>query len=238
MRIDSEKCTGCGLCIPYCTVNAISIKNGKAWINESECVECYACLRAAVCPTNAINATPLQWPRSVRHKFSAVKRIHEETRIPGRGTEEMKTNDVTGRFKHGEVGFSIDVGRPGVGTTFEDVEKIAMALARLGVEFEPLNPVTFLMEDKNKGRIRDDVKKEKALSAIIEFKTKLDKFNDVIKTLREVSKQVNTVFSVGAVCKVGMDGEIPLEEVMITNKILHKPNGKTNIGLGKPAYKF
>ena len=43
---------------------------------------------------------------------------HESTGVEGRGTEEVKTNDVSGRVKMGEVGFTIELGRPGVGVRF------------------------------------------------------------------------------------------------------------------------
>jgi hypothetical protein len=37
---------------------------------------------------------------------------HESTGIEGRGTEEVKTNDVTGRVNIGEVGFTIESEGP------------------------------------------------------------------------------------------------------------------------------
>ena len=45
-----------------------------------------------------------------------------------------------------EVGFSIDVGRPGVGTKLSEVNRIIMKLAKVDVEFEPMN--TFLIDKK------------------------------------------------------------------------------------------
>jgi len=53
--IDSEKCTGCGLCRADCLRHVLEIQNGKmAVINES-CLKCGHCL--AVCPENAITLT-------------------------------------------------------------------------------------------------------------------------------------------------------------------------------------
>lgn len=145
----------------------------------------------------------------------------------------MKTNDVTGRFRDGEVGFSVDIGRPGVGTTFADVEMITMEVARVGVEFEPMNPVTYLMIDKNTGRLQEEVKKEKVHSCVMEFKTSLDKLPDAVQALNRAAGKVNTVFSVGCLCKVGADGEIPAKNYLDRNHIPYRPNGKTNIGLGR-----
>jgi hypothetical protein len=61
----------------------------------------------------------------------------------------------------------VDIGRPGIGTTFADVETITMEVARVGVEFEPMNPVTYLMIDKNKGRLQEEIKKEKVHSCVM-----------------------------------------------------------------------
>jgi len=234
MRVNSKKCIGCMECIPYCPVGVIVPEGDKCMIDEDRCLECYVCLKADVCPVDALEKVPLKWPRILRHQFSSVAMIHKATGIDGRGTAEMKTNDVTGRYRHGEVGFTIDVGRPGVGTSFQDVEKISMAVAKVGVEFERMNPVTKLMADKSTGELRDDIKTERVLSCILEFKTEDTKTVSVINALRDVSRSVNTVFSVGCICRCRPDGTPPVKGVLDKAGIFYRPNGKTNIGLGRP----
>jgi NAD-dependent dihydropyrimidine dehydrogenase PreA subunit len=239
MRINQRKCVGCKICIPYCTVGAIKYTAQKTCeIGEDECVECYVCYTSGICPRRAFEKSHLKWPRTIRHAFSCPTTGHEETLIVGRGTEEMKTNDVTGRYGFGEVGFTIDVGRPGVGTTLMDVEKIAMTVAKVGVRFEPNNPITALMTDKKTGKLRHDVLMERTLSCIIEFKTEENKTVPTVNALKEVSKHISTVFSVGCIGKAMPDGTVPIKSLLDKADVSYRPNGKTNIGLGRPKHKF
>ena len=237
MRINPDTCLDCGDCIPYCPVGAItSTGEGYGAIDLDECVECSVCLRNAPCPSDSIEATELVWPRSIRAFFSDPMTEHKETRIPGRGTEEMKTNEVTGRYRHGEVGIACEVGRPGIGTRLREVEKITIALAELGIEFEPQNPLTKLLVEPHKGLLNPEVLDEKVLSAIVEFKAPLEMTPTILERLRAVEGQVDTVFSVNLVCKVAPDGTVPVAPMMQSLGIPLSFNGKSNMGLGRPYF--
>jgi len=68
---------------------------------------------------------------------------------------------------------------------------------------------------------------------VIEFKVGPDRVLDVVRTLKKVAEEVNTVFSVGVINKVAPDGSIPIRSFLETNKIFVRPNAKINLGLGK-----
>lgn len=235
----------------------------RATINDDECVECYACFNGLsqehlnpaivrtmrkvfqmmrlrfdpepdVCPTAAFEPNPLSWPREVRRAFSDPRVPHGSTGVVGRGTEEVKTNDVTNRVKLGEVGFTVEFGRPGIGVWFREVERMSMKLAAIGgVHFEEKNPVTSLMADKATGKLRDDILNEKVLSAILEIKVSADRAEAVILAVREVEKTLDTIVSLGAGVRCDEKGEDTII-LPILERLGYAPQrGKTNAGLGK-----
>ncbi len=238
MKIDTEKCIGCEACHPYCPVRAIAaIGEGDPSVSEiiqEECVECGVCLRSGVCPTDAICMPPLGWPRSIRAAFSNPLSTHRSINEEGRGTEEMKTNDVTGRFPRGIAGVMIEMGRPGTGTTFKDLQLVSAALAKVGVDFEEKNPVTALMENRRTGEIKEEILNERVLSAIIELRITNDRVREVLRVVREVSQQIGTVFSLSVVNRVNEDGSLPAISIVKEAGFLLRPNTKTNVGLGRP----
>jgi len=234
VRIDPSRCTGCRLCVQYCPARAIFIEDKKATIDESKCFECALCRRVGVCKVEAfVPAEELPWPRSIRSILSDPLTTFRETGVSGRGTEEMKTNDVTQRYGLGEYGLAVDVGRPNVGTSFREIERICVALAKVGVKFEEKNPVTFLMTDASKGTIRDDVKGEVVASAVIESKVPEGKLLEALDALKQVAREVDTVFSVGVISRCREDGTIPALELLSEGGWQVSTRGKTNVGLGR-----
>ena len=187
-----------------------------------------------VCPTSAIVPDNLSWPRVVRRAFSDPQVTHESTGVHGRGTEEVKTNDVTNRVGVGEVGYVVEFGRPAIGVRFRDIERMTTELARMGIEFEPKNPVTHMMADRQTGKLRDDILNEKILSAIVEFKTPLASMNTVLRRIDEVSRSLNTVVAVGVSTRCGEHGESALDDMLVEQGFAFV-RGKTNLGLGRAA---
>ena len=146
----------------------------------------------------------------------------------------MKTNDVTGRYPRGMAGVALEMGRPGIGASFRDIQTVAMALARIGVEFEADNPVSALMADRRTGVFREDVLEEKVLSAILEFKIENRRLKDVLLGIKDVAVRIDTVFSLGLISRVESDGSICVEPIAREAGFLPQPNLKTNVGLGRP----
>ena len=235
----------------------------RATVNQDECVECYTCFRGMstehlnptmvravrkigswlrwrfdpepdVCPTAAITEQLLEWPRIVRRAFSDPIVPHESTGVHGRGTEEVKTNDVTHRVGAGEAGFTVEFGRPTIGVRFRQIQEMTHALAALGIEFEKRNPVTSLMSDLATGDIREDILNEKILSAIVEFKTPLERVPEVLRTVKSVAGRLDTVVAVGASARCDEAGQNALEDVLRREEFAFV-RGKTNLGLGRAS---
>ena len=43
VQVNREKCTGRGLCVDACPVEAIGLENDKAKVDETKCMECGQC---------------------------------------------------------------------------------------------------------------------------------------------------------------------------------------------------
>ena len=264
MKIDRKKCVGCANCAPVCPMGAIYIdERGFAEINEEACVECHSCFRGLsvenlppwpvryirrllaavnlrfqpepdICPTGAFDPDELSWPRIIRRAFSDPQVPHESTNMAGRGTAEAKTNDVTNRIKEGEAGFVVELGRPGVGVYFKEVDRVTRKLAEKGVVFEKENPVTDLMNDPDKGHIREDVFGEKVLSCIIESKIGLNKVPDILGAIKALVPSLDTVVSLGVSTRCNGSGEDPLREIL-QDMGYDAWRAKINLGMGRHA---
>ena len=145
----------------------------------------------------------------------------------------MKTNEITSRYLLGELGVVLDIGRPNVGTNFKDVETIASALAKDGIEFEKSNPVVGLMDDPKKGKFKSDIKNERVLSAILEFKVPISKILNTLDRLKKIGEEIDTVFSVGIISVTQDNQAEEARNQMLQNGWNVKPNGKVNLGLGR-----
>ncbi len=264
MKINPDKCIGCGNCTYVCPMGAIFVNPAtkRSTINRSECVECYACYNGLsaealpprtsrflrmvtrylalrfepepdICPTSAFEPDKLEWPRIVRRAFSDPRVPHESTGVSGRGTEEVKTNDVTKRVDVGQVGFTIEFGRPGVGARFHEIQEMSRALAKAGVAFEKNNPVTTLMSDTATGDINPDVLNEKILSAILEIKVPVERTEEIIRIVWDVEKRIKTIIALGVGVRCDAEGEDKVVAPILERLGYKLVRAKTNIGLGR-----
>lgn len=114
------------------------------------------------------------------------------------------------------------------------MEVVTIPLAKMGIVFEPCNPMTSLM-DPATGIVHDDVRNEKILSAIVEFTIPEERFEEVATVVYEAAKHcVGTVFSWGLVVRYAEDGTIPVTKVLDRMGIKIPKNAKVNVGLGRP----
>ena len=124
-------------------------------------------------------------------------RPHESTGVHGRGTEEVKTNDVRDASKRrSRLHNRVRPPRRGrlVPRYPEDVLGAGPSRRRVS---RRTNPVTSLMSDVATGTIREDVLSEKVLSAIVEIKVPVERTEEIIRLVWDVEKQIDTVVSLG-----------------------------------------
>jgi len=238
MKIDPDLCVSCGQCLIYCPLGAIKMKD-TAEIDRARCVDCGDCFRTAGCPSNAIIQNQEPWPRAIRQSLSNVMVANPQTLIPGRGTEEMKTNDIRGIFTKGICGIAAEMGRPGISTSFKDVEKVAMALAKVPeLAFADQNPVTLAMVDKKTGKLNPEVVNERSMSAIIEAHLPRTRMGEAIEVLKKMSKEIDTVFSMDIIDRPEnpkqKGSKPPIQKILDEHGIKYYRNGKNNLGLAKP----
>lgn len=238
MKVNQEKCIGCGICVPYCPAFAINIVDNKAHIDEDLCFECGNCARPRVvrCPTNAFEESEgvTETPRKIRRFYSDPTIADAVTKVPGRGTEEVKTNDVTGKVVRGEFGIGIEMGRPCKGVRMHQVEHMTMALAEIDIKFEKGNPIYHLMEDTSKGTFPKEIKDENMISCIIEFTAKEERLEEVMNVIKRVSNELDTVFSLDLIYRFDEEGNIPIIPKLKDMGIVVRKNAKVNLGMGRP----
>jgi ferredoxin len=254
-------CGNCVYVCPMGAIYVDPVIN-RATIERDECVECYACYNGLsserlnpvmvrtirklfqlvrlrfdpepdICPTAAFEPEDLPWPRVVRRAFSDPRATHESTGVQGRGTEEVKTNDVTQRVKQGEVGFTIEFGRPGVGVRFREMQKMTQALAKANVPFEKNNPLTLLMSDVSTGTMRQELLNEKILSAIVEIKVPVERTAEIVQLVHEVENEIDSVVALGVATRCDENGEEHVVAPVLADLGYRIERAKTNTGLGR-----
>lgn len=129
IKINREKCIGCGMCVKDCAAHNIELKNQKAHIISKDCVMCGHC--TAVCPKGAV-------------KISGYK---EEPAVMGEDTR-LNPDDVLNviRFRRTVRHFQ-NKAIP------DDILKQILEAGRLTHTAKNLQDVSFIVLDKQKHRI-------------------------------------------------------------------------------------
>jgi len=99
--VDEEKCTGCGICVEECPIDAISMKNDKAMINMKECIRCGIC--HGVCPQEAVRHDSETMPQVIQSNVAQTKEFMALcARHLGREEEKRKCLERMKRHFHRE----------------------------------------------------------------------------------------------------------------------------------------
>jgi hypothetical protein len=120
-----------------------------------------------------------------------------------------------------------------VGVRFHEIQKMTWALARAGVAFEKKNPVTSLMSDVASGTIRQDILDEKILSAIVEIKVTVDRTEEIIRLVKQVEQEIETVVALGVGARCDENGEEHVVGPILERLGYKLERAKTNVGLGR-----
>ena len=236
MQIDQMLCTACEECIPYCPVGAIAVVDETVDIDFDACVECGTCIRYAPCPVDAIQESPeaLEWPRVLRREYSDPGIRHSTTKGFGQRNGGVKDQrcDRTRQARTTGHGHGVRPTRH-----IHSVEGTGEDDDGLGSNRDPLrgaNPVTFLLADPDAGRMREEVKNERVLSAILEVEFDAAKLPGVIATVEAVAPTLETVFSWCLITRLEDDGSVAVLPALQELGVEVRPNAKVNVGLGRP----
>ncbi|MFC2066392.1 4Fe-4S dicluster domain-containing protein [Chloroflexota bacterium] len=257
ITIDGAKCIQCLECLPYCPLEAIvaSPDGSEVFIDAQRCTECGLCHRDKVCPVDAIVAMDLTWPRSLRGKFQpqygpyrsattlakTVKPVSYSTEPFSFRRHELPsehTSDADGLLRQGEAAILVELGRPYLGTTFRDVQKVVQALLPMGLNLRLQYPnaderssLADIAADTAAGTLMPEVLEERTGWVVLKLVTKEKNVPETIRCLKQVAADIDTVFALGVLSHVSRDGSTIAERAAIESGVTPAVNCKTNIGL-------
>jgi len=72
VRINTERCLGCGSCVQNCPTGALTLFRKKARSNTNKCIGCEICISA--CPQGAIEIVILTEIDELRMKMQSLRK--------------------------------------------------------------------------------------------------------------------------------------------------------------------
>lgn len=103
IRINAERCTGCGSCIDSCAVEALSLMGGLVRVDEEKCTQCGDCVQA--CPNEALELVMDAPPEIVHLQARPVARPSSSVPATRNSGQWL---DLLGRAAVGLVTFLLD----------------------------------------------------------------------------------------------------------------------------------
>ena len=70
-EIDDKKCSGCGICVEKCPIEAITLIDGKSHTDDNKCIGCGVCVQQ--CPEKARTLRKTE----LRSVFIPVPKVNE-----------------------------------------------------------------------------------------------------------------------------------------------------------------
>jgi len=70
--IDKETCTGCGICVDECPVDAIAMDAEQAVIDMAECIRCGVC--HSICPQDSVKHDSEKIPELIQNNLDTTKK--------------------------------------------------------------------------------------------------------------------------------------------------------------------
>jgi len=224
---------------PLLSTAAIRFDGLKSAIDQDVCYECSTCLRAAHCPS----MPSLNLPTSliIRGRCAGISAIPAPpTRPPAsRAAERRNPRPTTSpslwsqadRCRHRDwTAYARDV--PSRHPEDHPGDR------RAGVhKIEPHNPIHSMIANEATGDLKPEMLGERVLSAIIEIQVERNQLRGILRTLKEVAKEVDSVFCIDAFTVVEPGLKIPEEvlESIQAEGFTWRPNAKINMGSEGPG---
>lgn len=144
IKVNTEKCIGCGLCSQDCFLREINITEGKAVPVNKTCFDCGHCV--AICPVNAI--TPLEGAEEVEEMKPSAYQVDSQKMlnlIRFRRTIRKYKKDAIDRDAFHDV---LEAGRCSpTGTNSQEIRFVVFEKDRKELKEAALNALNALADD-------------------------------------------------------------------------------------------